>query len=156
MRSQAKAAWYRLRFRVPKEWNDGRQVKLIFQGVDYRCKIWLNGNVINREGYISNLPRECCVEVPVYVDKAGLHPLHVGRLPPQLAALNQSNVTVQLLAAEAAVRDLSHLKAGKVAIVTGAGRGIGRAVARTLAARAMPIKRSAGRVKDWGGPKPWK
>ena len=63
----------------------------------------LNGNVINREGYISNLPRECCVEVPIYVDKAGLHPLHVGRLPSQLAALNQSNVTLQMLAAEAAV-----------------------------------------------------
>jgi alpha-galactosidase len=63
----------------------------------------LNGNLINREGYISNLPRECCVEVPIYVDKAGLHPLHVGRLPSQLAALNQSNVTLQLLAAEAAV-----------------------------------------------------
>jgi alpha-galactosidase len=62
-----------------------------------------NGNLINREGYISNLPRECCVEIPVYVDKAGLHPLHVGRLPPQLAALNQSNVTLQLLAAEAAI-----------------------------------------------------
>ncbi len=63
----------------------------------------LNGNLINREGYISNLPRECCVEVPIYVDKAGLHPLHVGRLPSQLAALNRSNVTLQMLAAEAAV-----------------------------------------------------
>jgi alpha-galactosidase len=63
----------------------------------------LNGNVINSEGYISNLPRECCVEVPIYVDKAGLHPVHVGRLPPQLAALNRSNVTLQMLAAEAAV-----------------------------------------------------
>lgn len=63
----------------------------------------LNGNVINREGYVSNLPREACVEVPIYVDKAGLHPLHVGRLPSQLAALNRSNVTLQMLAAEAAV-----------------------------------------------------
>jgi len=63
----------------------------------------LNGNVINREGYISNLPREACVEVPIYVDKAGLHPLHVGRLPSQLAAMNRSNVTLQMLAAEAAV-----------------------------------------------------
>jgi len=63
----------------------------------------LNGNVMNCEGYISNLPRECCVEVPIYVDKEGLHPLHVGRLPPQLAALNRSNVTLQMLAAEAAI-----------------------------------------------------
>ena len=62
-----------------------------------------NGNIINREGYISNLPREACVEVPIYVDNSGLHPTHVGKLPSQLAALNRSNVTVQLLAAEAAV-----------------------------------------------------
>jgi len=40
----------------------------------------------------------------VYVDKQGLHPLRVGDLPAQLAALNQSNVTVQALAAEAALR----------------------------------------------------
>jgi len=63
----------------------------------------LNGNIMNDEGFISNLPEECCVEVPVFVDKMGLHPAHVGNLPQQLAALNQANVTVQLLAAEAAV-----------------------------------------------------
>jgi alpha-galactosidase len=76
----------------------------------------LNGNVINREGYISNLPRECCVEVPIYVDRAGLHPLHVGRLPSALAALNQSNVSVQLLAAEAAVRGDAELAFAAVAM----------------------------------------
>lgn len=63
----------------------------------------LNGNIMNDESFISNLPKECCVEVPVFVDKMGLHPAHVGNLPQQLAALNQTNVTVQLLAAEAAV-----------------------------------------------------
>jgi alpha-galactosidase len=60
----------------------------------------LNGNVRN-DGYITNLPQGCCVEVPVYVDREGLHPLRVGDLPPQCAALNQSNVTVQGLAVEA-------------------------------------------------------
>lgn len=60
----------------------------------------LNGNVRN-DGYIDNLPAGCCVEVPVYVDRQGLHPARVGSLPPQCAALNQSNVTVQLLAVEA-------------------------------------------------------
>jgi alpha-galactosidase len=63
----------------------------------------LNGNIMNDEGFIANLPKECCVEVPIFVDKMGLHPAHVGNLPQQLAALNQANVTVQLLAAEAAV-----------------------------------------------------
>lgn len=61
----------------------------------------LNGNVRN-DGYITNLPQGCCVEVPVYVDRHGLHPLRVGALPAQCAALNQSNVTVQSLAVEAA------------------------------------------------------
>ncbi|MCC7491055.1 MAG: alpha-galactosidase [Fimbriimonadaceae bacterium] len=60
----------------------------------------LNGNVRN-DGYLTNLPAGCCVEVPVYVDRLGLHPARVGALPPQLAALNQSNVTVQTLAVEA-------------------------------------------------------
>ncbi len=60
----------------------------------------LQGNVRN-DGYVNNLPEGCCVEVPVYVDKEGLHPLRVGNLPSQCAALNQSNVSVQGLAVEA-------------------------------------------------------
>ncbi len=62
----------------------------------------LNGNVMN-DGYITNLPFDACVEVPMYVDKTGFHPLFVGELPPQLAAMNQSNITVQSLAADAAI-----------------------------------------------------
>jgi alpha-galactosidase len=60
----------------------------------------LNGNVRN-DGYITNLPDGCCVEVPVFVDRRGFHPVRVGALPPQCAALNQSNVSVQALAVEA-------------------------------------------------------
>lgn len=62
----------------------------------------LNGNVRN-DGFITNLPQGCCVEVPIYVDSQGLHPVTVGKLPPQCAGLNQSNVTVQELAVEAAL-----------------------------------------------------
>ncbi len=65
-------------------------------GVPFR----LNGNVRN-DGFISNLPDGCCVEVPVFVDEQGLHPVTIGNLPVQCAALNQSNVTVQGLAVEA-------------------------------------------------------
>lgn len=60
----------------------------------------LNGNVCN-DGYITNLPHGCCVEVPIFVDKQGLHPAVVGNLPPQCAALNMTNVLVQGLAVEA-------------------------------------------------------
>jgi alpha-galactosidase len=62
----------------------------------------LNGNVRN-DGYIANLPQGCCVEVPILVDKGGLHPVPVGTLPSPLAAMNQSNISVQGLAVEAAL-----------------------------------------------------
>ncbi len=60
----------------------------------------LNGNVRN-DGYITNLPAGCCVEVPIYVDRLGLHPTVVGNLPAQCAALNMTNVLVQGLTVEA-------------------------------------------------------
>ncbi|MCM8768657.1 MAG: alpha-galactosidase [Candidatus Omnitrophica bacterium] len=59
-----------------------------------------NGNVRN-DGYITNLPSGCCVEVPIYADRTGLHPVVVGNLPVQCAALNLTNVIVQGLAVEA-------------------------------------------------------
>ncbi len=58
-----------------------------------------NGNVMNR-GLIDNLP-ECCVEVPCVADEQGISPTPVGSLPPQLAALIQTNVSVQELTVEA-------------------------------------------------------
>ncbi|MCS6776829.1 MAG: alpha-glucosidase/alpha-galactosidase [Chloroherpetonaceae bacterium] len=60
------------------------------------------GNVENR-GLITNLPEGCCVELPVLVDKNGLQPTRVGPLPPQLAAIIQTNVNVQALTVEAAL-----------------------------------------------------
>ncbi len=60
----------------------------------------LNGNVRN-DGYITNLPNGCCVEVPIFVDRNGLQPTVVGDLPPQCAALNMTNVLVQQLTVEA-------------------------------------------------------
>ncbi len=58
------------------------------------------GNVPNR-GLISNLPEDCCVEVPCLVDKNGVQPTAVGALPPHLAALMQTNINVQALTVEA-------------------------------------------------------
>ena len=60
----------------------------------------LNGNLRN-DGYITNLPPGCCVEVPIYVDRNGLNATVVGNLPSQCAALNMSNVQVQGLVVEA-------------------------------------------------------
>ncbi|MBE2182016.1 MAG: alpha-glucosidase/alpha-galactosidase [Anaerolineae bacterium] len=60
------------------------------------------GNVANH-GLIDNLPEGCCVEVPCLVDKNGIQPTSIGMLPPQLAALMQTNINVQSLTVEAAL-----------------------------------------------------
>jgi alpha-galactosidase len=60
------------------------------------------GNVEN-DGAIANLPVECVVEVPCLVDRNGVQPTQIGTLPPQLAALMQTNINVQRLTVEAAL-----------------------------------------------------
>ena len=61
----------------------------------------IGGNVLNT-GLIDNLPAEACVEVPCLIDGQGVHPCHVGPLPVQCAAMNMTNINVQLLTIEAA------------------------------------------------------
>lgn len=63
----------------------------------------IGGNVLNRGGLIENLPEDACVEVPCLINGMGLYPCHVGRLPVQCAAMNMTNINVQLLTIEAAV-----------------------------------------------------
>ncbi|MDD6274160.1 MAG: alpha-galactosidase [Clostridiaceae bacterium] len=58
-----------------------------------------NGNVRNF-GLIDNLPVGACVEVPVEASRAGLRPIHVGPLPPQLAILNNVSAGCEELAVE--------------------------------------------------------
>ena len=60
------------------------------------------GNVPNT-GLITNLPAGCCVEVPCLVNASGVQPTFIGNLPPQLAALNRTNINVQSLIVEAAL-----------------------------------------------------
>lgn len=62
----------------------------------------VNVNVRNT-GLITNLPPDCCVEVPCLVDGMGVHPCYVGDLPPQLAALCRSNIAVQEMSVKAAL-----------------------------------------------------
>lgn len=72
-------------------------IKSICTGDPYR----IHGNVINT-GLITNLPSNCCVEVPCLVDANGINPCFVGDLPEQCAAINRTNINVQLLTMEAA------------------------------------------------------
>ena len=62
----------------------------------------IGGNVINK-GLIPNLPAEACVEVACLVNKYGVQPTVQPPLPLQCAAMNMTNINVQLLTIEAAV-----------------------------------------------------
>ncbi|MFB5760194.1 alpha-glucosidase/alpha-galactosidase [Paenibacillus medicaginis] len=74
----------------------------IFEAIETGVPFKIGGNVLNT-GLIPNLPQEACVEVPCLVDKSGVTPTYVGDLPPQLAALNRTNINTQLLTIEAAI-----------------------------------------------------
>lgn len=65
--------------------------------------VQIGGNVLNKGRLIENLPEDACVEVPCLVNGQGVHPCYVGKLPVQLAAMNMTNINVQLLTIEAAV-----------------------------------------------------
>ncbi|MDF2645450.1 MAG: family 4 glycosyl hydrolase, alpha-galactosidase/6-phospho-beta-glucosidase [Paenibacillus sp.] len=74
----------------------------IFEAMETNNPFKIGGNVMNT-GLITNLPKEACVEVPCLVDASGVTPTYVGDLPPQLAALNRTNINTQLLTIEAAM-----------------------------------------------------
>lgn len=61
-----------------------------------------NGNVRNTH-LITNLPENACVEVPVLVDRAGFHPIHVGVLPPECALLTQLSSGIEEMAIQASI-----------------------------------------------------
>lgn len=75
----------------------------ILDAIETNVPFEIGGNVMNTGGLIPNLPREACVEVPCLVNRNGIQPTYVGNLPPQLAALNRTNINTQLLTLEAAV-----------------------------------------------------
>jgi len=96
-----------------KNINEGRATVKKYIGVDERKDalrgadfvvnaVQIGGNVINN-GLITNLPSDACVEVSCMVDSNGINPIHFGRLPVHLAAMNMTNVNVQLMTIEAAV-----------------------------------------------------
>ncbi len=60
------------------------------------------GNVRNNH-LISNLPQDCCVEVPCLVDHNGIQPTAIGKIPSHLAALMRTNINVQELVVEAMI-----------------------------------------------------
>lgn len=102
------ADWDELR----RELEDEEQALAVQRSNEYGARIihsmesgrprTIYGNVTNR-GLIDNLPQGCCVEVPCLVDANDIQPTRIGELPPQLAALMQTNINVQALTVEAAL-----------------------------------------------------
>jgi alpha-galactosidase len=74
----------------------------IMEAMETGTPIQIGGNVLNT-GLIPNLPSKACVEVPCLVDRNGVQGCYVGELPEQCAALNRTNINVQLLTIQAAL-----------------------------------------------------
>ena len=74
---------------------------LIMEAMETDVPTRIGGNVMNT-GLITNLPSNCVVEVPCMVDRNGVQGVYVGNLPEQCAALNRTNINVQLMTIEAA------------------------------------------------------
>ncbi len=75
----------------------------IMEAMETNVPFEIAGNVLNTGGLISNLPEKACVEVPCMVNANGILPTRFGELPPQCAALNRTNINMQLLTIEAAL-----------------------------------------------------
>ncbi|UCG00800.1 MAG: alpha-glucosidase/alpha-galactosidase [Candidatus Heimdallarchaeota archaeon] len=75
---------------------------LIINAMESIIPVRINGNVLNK-GYITNLPPNCCVEVPIFFDSLGAHPQGGIELPTVCQALCMSNIMVQKAAVEGAL-----------------------------------------------------
>ncbi len=81
----------------------GERVFFLERGLDYGSYVIegqalnrpqvIHGNVANSR-LIENLPQDGCVEVACLVDGNGIRPIHFGRLPTQLAALDSAHMMV--------------------------------------------------------------
>ena len=102
------AGWERLRLQLESSdeplivRRSSEYGSLIIHSMETGAPRVIYGNVLN-SGLITNLPQGCCVEVPCLVDKNGIQPVHIGDLPPVLAALMRTNVNVQELTVLAAL-----------------------------------------------------
>jgi alpha-galactosidase len=101
------AGWQRMRDELvsngaPRHERTSEYASYLMEAVVTNRPHAIGGNVLN-DGLVTNLPRRACVEVPCLVDGNGVQPCVVGDLPPQCAALNMTNVNVQLLTIEAAL-----------------------------------------------------
>jgi alpha-galactosidase len=87
-----------------KEKYSGEYASRIINALETGEPFRFNGNILNKKGsFITNLPRDCCVEMSIFADRHGLHPEGGIKLPTVCQALCMSNVMVQKAAVEGAL-----------------------------------------------------
>jgi alpha-galactosidase len=93
------------------DWDDPAKVtERLKRGHEYAASIigaWVggdlfrfNGNVLNTGNLVTNLPADCCVEVPVLASRLRLQPMHAGALPAQVVPLTALNAQVETMTVE--------------------------------------------------------
>lgn len=97
-----------LRGKTPVDWpRSWEYASWIIEAREKDTPTRIHGNVMNSawggDQLITNLPADGCVEVACMVDRAGIHPVRFGSLPPQMAAISASNMGLYDLAACAAM-----------------------------------------------------
>jgi len=96
------------------DWDDPKKVaQKLTRGQEYASYIinaWVggelfsfNGNVLNTGNLVTNLPTECCVEVPVLASRRRLQPMHAGTLPAQVVPLTSISAQIEMMAVEGAL-----------------------------------------------------
>jgi len=87
-----------------KEKPSGEYASRIINALETGEPFRFNGNVLNKEGaFITNLPKDCCVEMSIFADRHGFHPQGGIKLPTVCQALCMSNIMVQKAAVEGAL-----------------------------------------------------
>jgi alpha-galactosidase/6-phospho-beta-glucosidase family protein len=91
---------------VPPDWltPSGERGAAAIGGIVHNKKRVLESGIVFNRGVVPNLPPDAAVEVPVMADAGGIHPISLGPLPDPIAKLLTTQVSVQQLAVEAAVR----------------------------------------------------
>ncbi len=72
----------------------------IIEAREFHKPTVIYGNVPNT-GLIDNLPQTGCVEVACLIDRNGIQPVHFGKLPEQLAAIDRSHMAFHELTVQA-------------------------------------------------------
>lgn len=91
---------------IKEEWlaPSGEKAVVAICGILNNKKTILDSGIVINDGALRNLPADTAVEVPVMLDKAGIHPIVAGELPKAIESLLSIQVNVQMLAVEAAMR----------------------------------------------------